>query len=80
MSPRSIATFEDRVSVPALQAEIHQKTGGRVRNLRVYRTEEGLVLTGLSGTFYAKQLAQHAALELEPQVRLVNDITVGEPD
>lgn len=65
---------------PQLQAEIRQRTGGRVRNLRVYRTADSLVLTGTSGTFYAKQLAQHAALELAPSARLVNDIVVGDPD
>lgn len=63
-----------------LQAEIRQRTGGRVRNLRVFRTADSLVLTGTSGSFYAKQLAQHAALELAPSARLINDIVVGDPD
>src|SRR5947209_4007781 len=63
-----------------LQTEIRVRTGGRVRNLRVYRTKDSLVLTGMSGTFYAKQLAQHAARELDPSVRLINDIIVGPAD
>lgn len=59
-----------------LEFLIRERTGGRVRNLRVYRYEEGLVLRGSSHTFYAKQLAQHAALQLVPHGRLLNEIVV----
>jgi hypothetical protein len=80
MSLSQMSTLADSVSVVKLQDEIRQRIGGRVRNLRVHRTDDELVLTGTSGTFYVKQLAQHAALTLEPELRLINEITVGDPD
>lgn len=59
-----------------LEHRILQRIPGRVRNLRVFRHDGRLVLEGLSASFYAKQLATHAALELAPADELVNAITV----
>ena len=76
MSLRQMPSLTESVSAIKLQAEIRQRTGGRVRNLQVHLTEDELVLTGLSGTFYAKQLAQHAAMDLVKLPILANDIEV----
>lgn len=59
-----------------LEHRILQRIAGRVRNLRVVRHDGRLVLEGSSASFYAKQLATHAALELAPADQLVNAITV----
>lgn len=59
-----------------LEQHIHERVGGRVRNLRVFRREGQLVVEGCSHSFYAKQLATHAVLEFGPGEELVNDIVV----
>ncbi len=40
-----------------------QRWGRRIRELRVELDDGGLVLHGWAATYYAKQLAQHAAAE-----------------
>ena len=59
-----------------LEHRIHERIAGRVRNLRVFRSDGRIILEGYSPSFYAKQLATHAALELAPAEELVNAITV----
>jgi hypothetical protein len=52
-----------------LEATIQRRLGSRIRDLRVVRSERGVILQGRVPTYYAKQLAQHAILELgEPVV------------
>ncbi|MCA9088203.1 MAG: BON domain-containing protein [Planctomycetaceae bacterium] len=59
-----------------LERTIHCRTGGRISDLRVESINEGIVLSGRAPTYYAKQLATHAALtELEAQ-ELTNEIEV----
>ena len=48
----------------------------RVRRFRVLVQEQGLVLQGCVPTYYAKQLAQHAAMELSGLPILANEIEV----
>lgn len=55
---------------------IVRRLGNRVRNLRVLRQGGGLVIQGRTSTYYAKQLAQHAAMELDKEPILANDIEV----
>ena len=55
---------------------IVRRLGNRVRDLRVLRQGGGLVIQGRSTTYYAKQLAQHAAMELDNEPILANDIEV----
>jgi osmotically-inducible protein OsmY len=59
-----------------LEHRIHERISGRVQNLRVVRTEGRLILEGSTGSFHAKQLATHAALEFSPAYELINAITV----
>lgn len=59
-----------------LEHRILERMAGRVRNLRVVRNKGRLVLEGSSASFYAKQLATHAALEFAPSEELVNAIQV----
>lgn len=59
-----------------LEHRILHRIGSRIRNLRVVRLEGRLVLEGSTGTFHAKQLATHAALEMAPEDEWVNAIIV----
>jgi hypothetical protein len=59
-----------------LEALIQRRLGGRVRNFRVEVRSNGLILQGWAPTYHAKQLAQHAAMEIAGQPILANDIEV----
>jgi hypothetical protein len=59
-----------------LEAFMHRRLGNRVRDLRVVRQGGGLILHGWAATYHAKQLAQHAAMEMSPLPILANEIEV----
>jgi hypothetical protein len=48
----------------------------RVRGFRVLVREKGLILRGCAPTYYAKQVAQHAAMEVSGLPILANEIEV----
>jgi hypothetical protein len=50
--------------------------GNRIRDLRILVRPEGIILQGRTATYHAKQLAQHAAMELVNLPILANDIDV----
>jgi hypothetical protein len=68
----AIETIDER-----LEALTQVRLGNRVRNLRVLRGKDGLVLRGKTATYYAKQLVQHAVMELDESRILANDIEVS---
>ncbi len=59
-----------------LECLLLRRLGNRIRNLRVLVLPAGLVLQGRASTYHAKQLAQHAAMELADVPILANDIEV----
>lgn len=61
-----------------LEALIQRHLLGRVRlrRFRVLVQEQGLVLQGRAPTYYAKQIAQHAAMEVSGLPILANEIEV----
>jgi hypothetical protein len=59
-----------------LESRVRARTGYRIRNLAVELRPDGIVLRGLTSTYYAKQLAQHGIRDLLPHVYLENAITV----
>jgi hypothetical protein len=59
-----------------LESLVQRRLGGRIRDLRVEVRPNGIVLQGRAATYHAKQLAQHAAMELIGLVILANDIEV----
>lgn len=61
-----------------LESLVRQWLSGRahVRELRVIVEEQGVILEGRAATFYAKQLAQHAALVVTGLPLLANRIEV----
>lgn len=55
---------------------ITQRTGGQIRGLHVEVEGSTLLLTGQAGTYYVKQLATHAALEVTDHMLINNEIEV----
>lgn len=55
---------------------VRQRTGGLIRNLKVAVLSGEVLLTGRASTYYAKQLATHAALDACDHLTLTNDIEV----
>jgi hypothetical protein len=56
---------------------IQARTHGQVRELRVELADEQVVLSGRARTYYAKQLAQHGAMDAIDGHTIVNRIVVG---
>jgi hypothetical protein len=48
--------------IDRLAAETRARLRGRVTGLRIEVRDGGVVLRGTAGSFYAKQLAQHAVM------------------
>lgn len=59
-----------------LESMVQNRLAGRVRDLRVLVRNDGVILQGRAPTYHAKQLAQHAAMELGRWRVVVNDIEV----
>lgn len=74
MSPR--VTAAPVTSPEGLEFVLQRRLGGRIRDLRVIVRPGGLVLRGRTPTYHAKQLAQHAAMDLSGLPILANDIEV----
>jgi hypothetical protein len=56
---------------------VQSRTGGRIRGLNVEVINRDVVISGRASTYYLKQLATHAALDLAVQfASLTNDIAV----
>ncbi len=56
---------------------VQSRTGGRVRGLSVVLIDRDVIISGRTTTYYLKQLATHAALDLTGQfATLTNDIAV----
>jgi hypothetical protein len=59
------------------EARLVRHLSGRIRDLRVDIRTDGVVLHGFARTWYAKQLAQHAASEMTGLRILANEIVVA---
>jgi hypothetical protein len=71
---------ETRAEVEKLAASIERavrrETSGAVRDLHVEVNGDGILLTGRCSTYYAKQMAQHAAMTVPAGGQLTNQIEV----
>jgi hypothetical protein len=65
-----------RVQADNLESLMQRRLGNRVRDLRVLIRPAGVILQGRTATYHAKQLAQHAAMELSSLPILANEIEV----
>ena len=59
-----------------LERQVLSRTGRRIRDLAVELHPEGIVLRGVTQSYYIKQLAQHGVRDMMPNVRLENAIVV----
>jgi len=57
---------------------VRRRTGGAVQDLDVDVLGHRATLTGRCSTFYCKQLAQHAAMEIAEDFKIDNQIEVGQ--
>jgi hypothetical protein len=73
-----LQTLPDAFQALAARVErlVREKTSGLIRDLRVNVLAGEVVLTGRAATYYAKQLATHAALDACDDLTLTNDIEV----
>jgi hypothetical protein len=60
-----------------LGAQVQRELSGRLRDFRLKDQGEGVVLSGRVGTYYAKQLAQHAVMRVTALPILGNEIEVS---
>jgi hypothetical protein len=65
-----------RCDLEQLEAHIYGRLWGRVHDLRLVLRDRGLILQGRTHTYYAKQLAQHAVMEVTEVPLLANEIEV----
>jgi hypothetical protein len=65
--------------IDRLKVAVQNQLAGRVSDLRLMLTEQGLVLQGRARSYYAKQLAQHAVIMATELPLLANDIEVLSP-
>jgi hypothetical protein len=59
-----------------VEGHILCRLSGQILDLQVIERAGGLVLRGHTHTYYAKQLAQHAAMEISNLPTLANEIEV----
>ena len=64
------------VAKETLESLLTRRLGSRIRELRIVCQQAGLILRGWSETYHAKQIAQHAAMELSGVPILANEIIV----
>lgn len=67
----------DRPHDSELTRRIDNKTFRQVRNLHVIHEAGRVVLSGRSESYYIKQLATHAVLDLMPDAAVENSIDVA---
>jgi hypothetical protein len=64
------------VQEECLESLLQRRLNNRIRDLRVEVQAAGVILRGRTTTYHAKQLAQHAAMELGNLPVLANEIEV----
>jgi hypothetical protein len=65
-----------QVLVDVIEQYVQSRTRGMVRGLHVELVDGKVVMSGRASTYYAKQLATHAAMAAIEDVSLTNDIEV----
>ncbi len=73
--PETLAEAEELAA--SIERAVQLETGRGVRDLTVEINADGVRLTGRCASYYTKQLAQHAAMEMPGGQRLTNAIEVS---
>lgn len=63
--------------VERLEHFVNTRTNGMIRHLEVSVVENDVIISGKANTYYTKQLATHAILELVQGFTLTNNIEVA---
>lgn len=69
-------SFPNKMTAEAAEALLKARLGSRVIDLHVRFHEVGITLKGTAYSYYAKQLAQHAAMHLLGLPIVANEIEV----
>ncbi len=75
LDPASTPVGEDRLST-LITRLIARRTDGKIQDLRVLVQGDEIWIRGRCTSFYGKQLAQHAAMEVAMGATLHNEIVV----
>ena len=62
--------------IEQLETHLQSRLSGQVRDLQIVLHDDGLILRGVAHTYYAKQLAQHAAMKASTMRVVANEIEV----
>jgi hypothetical protein len=78
MHEQSLASANPGVepNLDQLEARLEGQLSGRVRDLHLLVSRQGVVLRGSAHSYYAKQLAQHALMRVTQLPILANEIEV----
>lgn len=63
--------------VENIRQTVENRTSGRIRELSISVDGTRLIISGRTSTYYSKQLATHAALDVAQQLVIQNDVVVG---
>jgi hypothetical protein len=74
--PTPVSAEPEAVPSELLAFQLQRRLGSRVRDLRVLVRHDGMILKGWTCTYHAKQLAQHAAMDLADMRIVANEIEV----
>lgn len=77
MNGPSFATCDSLDSVRQIEQLVARRLDGRAHSVRLEFRENGLILHGRARTYYTKQLAQHAVMELCDFPIRANEIEVA---
>jgi hypothetical protein len=66
----------EKAELEFLERNVQRRVNGRVRGFRLLALADGLILQGKASTYHAKQLAQHAIMEVTQLPILANEIEV----
>ncbi len=61
----------------SIKTMVLERTGNKIRDLRVEFDSEGVRLRGRCASYYSKQLAQQAVMSVAAQYGLTNEIVVA---
>lgn len=64
-----------RERLARIEAHVHSRLTGRVRDLQLVVGDHGVILRGHANTYYAKQLAQYEVMEANVPIQ-ANEIDV----
>jgi hypothetical protein len=76
MSSATTIDATQHSELASLESHLKSELGGRVRNLRLMNSRDGIVLHGVAHSYHAKQLAQHTLMQATQLPIAANQIEV----